>query len=80
MYWQVVDDILKQLQLRDPVAKFKVSCFRSNLFYDVVFKDSMDDPYGDLQAFALNALGIDWENDAPVGVIVYFHIINLYPF
>jgi hypothetical protein len=36
-----------------PVAAFKVSCFRSNLFYDVVFIDTMDagDPLKDLIEF-----------------------------
>lgn len=61
---QVVEDILKQLQLTNPI-KFKVSCFRPNLFYDVIFKDALDEPYSDLRSFALNALGSDWEDARP---------------
>lgn len=48
---QVVEDILKQLSLRSPVATFKVPCFRSNLYYDVVFSDTMEDPCEDLKEF-----------------------------
>ena len=31
----VKDDILKTLSLKTPVAVFKTSCFRSNLYYDI---------------------------------------------
>lgn len=51
--FQVQKDIYDQLKLKVPVAAFKVSCFRSNLFYDVVFIDTMDagDPLNDLIEF-----------------------------
>ena len=55
----VVSDIKKSLQLLSPVASFKSSCFRPNLFYDVTFKDLLDDPYQDLKEFALRALNTD---------------------
>ncbi|KAL9698407.1 hypothetical protein quinque_001848 [Culex quinquefasciatus] len=42
---QVVSDIFKNLRLKEPVAKFKTPCFRKNLFYDVVFKNSIQDDY-----------------------------------
>lgn len=36
----VVEDILKQLKFEaSRVKKFKIPCFRSNLYYDVVFRD-----------------------------------------
>ena len=38
---RVVDDIIKNLQLRD-LKVFKLPSFRSNLFYQVKFKDSND--------------------------------------
>ena len=59
----VVQDILTSLQLRQPVAKFKTPCFRSNLFYDVVFKDTVDDPYSNLKEFVLKALSTDSKED-----------------
>ena len=54
----VVDDIIQSLRLRSPIAKFKTSCFRPNLFYDVKFKDIIEDQYQDLKEFALMALGV----------------------
>ena len=54
----VVDDIISTLRLRQPVAKFRSSCFRPNLFYDVKFKDVIEDPYLNLKEFALRSLHI----------------------
>lgn len=62
---KVMDDILLLLKLCQPVAIFKTSCFRPNLFYDVVFKENLDDPYEDLFQFALSALGDLWEMTPP---------------
>ncbi|CAG0881319.1 unnamed protein product [Darwinula stevensoni] len=58
---QVIDDIKKQLMLGEHVAMFTASCFRPNLYYDVVFKDAMDDPYADLIGFIYDCLGEHWE-------------------
>ena len=63
---QVVEDIYLQLKLKKPVAKFKASCFRPNLFYDVQFKDALDDPFDDLQDFVVKALGVNWEQNRTV--------------
>ncbi|XP_071552976.1 LOW QUALITY PROTEIN: uncharacterized protein [Panulirus ornatus] len=63
---KVVDDIYVQLKLKKPVAKFKSSCFRSNLFYDVRFKDALDDPFEDLKAFVIKSLGDGWEENRTV--------------
>ena len=49
---------MKQLKLSHPVAKFKVPCFRSNLFYDVVFPDVIEDEWKDL---------VNWMKDALAG-------------
>ncbi|XP_054832143.1 ATP-dependent DNA helicase Q5 [Eublepharis macularius] len=53
----VQDDILASLKLKQPVATFKTSCFRSNLFYDVQYKELLTDPYENLKDFCLKALG-----------------------
>ena len=44
----VVEDILSNLALRK-VQKFKLPCFRKNLFYDVRFRDVLKDEYEDLK-------------------------------
>ncbi|CAL4163656.1 unnamed protein product, partial [Meganyctiphanes norvegica] len=59
---KVVEDIFKQLQLRK-VSKFKTGCFRSNLFYDVSFKDALEDPFEDLKDFVVKSLGVGWEEN-----------------
>ncbi|XP_071128012.1 ATP-dependent DNA helicase Q5-like isoform X1 [Mytilus edulis] len=53
---QVLKDIIKQLKLKEPIAKFKTSCFRPNLYYDVRMKETLGDPYKDLSEFCLEAL------------------------
>ncbi|XP_013793101.1 ATP-dependent DNA helicase Q5-like [Limulus polyphemus] len=62
----VMNDILQHLYLRPPVAIFRASSFRPNIYYDVVFKECMDDPYEDLKSFAMLSLGEDWEETPPV--------------
>lgn len=37
-------DIIKCLHMTQPVSVFKATCFRSNLFYEVKFKDILKDP------------------------------------
>ncbi|CAH1267361.1 RECQL5 [Branchiostoma lanceolatum] len=53
----VQKDIIKSLHLQEPVQKFKTSVFRPNLFYNVKYKEVLDDPYEDLKDFAVKALG-----------------------
>ena len=38
---QVVEDVITSLQLRKGYKTFKLPCFRSNLYYDVVFKETI---------------------------------------
>jgi ATP-dependent DNA helicase Q5 len=68
----VVEDIHKQLSLKR-VKQFKVPCFRSNLFYDVQFRDIMRDEFEDLKSFAIECLGDGWEENrnrqSGVGII-----------
>lgn len=54
---QVIEDIIKQLRLKEPIAKFRQSVFRPNLFYDVQMRDTVGDIYEDLKTFVLKALG-----------------------
>uniref|UniRef100_A0A2S2P906 DNA 3'-5' helicase n=1 Tax=Schizaphis graminum TaxID=13262 RepID=A0A2S2P906_SCHGA len=47
----VVKDIMDVLCLKKPVSKFSTPCFRSNLFYDVIFDDSIGNSYQHLKDF-----------------------------
>ncbi|XP_050050514.2 ATP-dependent DNA helicase Q5-like [Dermacentor andersoni] len=62
---KVFDDILVQLRLRQPVAIFKTSSFRANLYYDVEFKEALDEPFENLKSFSIRALGEGWEDEDP---------------
>ena len=53
---KVVKDIYKQLHLKEPVEKFNSSSFRSNLYYEVCLKETLEDPYEDLARFAVKSL------------------------
>ncbi|NXG25058.1 RECQ5 helicase, partial [Grallaria varia] len=55
---QVQDDIVAALKLKQPLSTFKTPCFRSNLFYDVQFKELLADPYANLKDFCLKALEV----------------------
>ncbi|KAG4077562.1 hypothetical protein HA402_002989 [Bradysia odoriphaga] len=60
----VVVDIFKNLSLKEPVAKFKTPCFRKNLFYDVIFKNSIQDDFIHLKQFAEKCLKSSKDEDA----------------
>ncbi|XP_037931888.1 ATP-dependent DNA helicase Q5 [Teleopsis dalmanni] len=53
----VQNDIFKQLQMRQPISKFTTPSFRNNLFYDVVFKNSIEDDFEHLAHFAAYCFG-----------------------
>ncbi|NWT03020.1 RECQ5 helicase, partial [Mionectes macconnelli] len=55
---QVQEDIVAALKLKQPLSMFKTPCFRSNLFYDVQFKELLADPYANLKDFCLKALEV----------------------
>lgn len=57
----VRNDIFEQLSLQPPVAKFKTPCYRQNLFYDVVFKNSIQDDFQHLAHFAKHCLSNEKE-------------------
>lgn len=70
----VSEDIAKLLRLRSNFKKFKVPCFRSNLYYDVSYKEILTDEYEDLKDFLIGCLGENWElNRGPDSgcVIIY---------
>lgn len=71
----VVADVKNQLKLKSPVSSFKTSCFRPNLFYEVKFKDLIDDPYEDLKNFALKAL--DTDRKAKLSEIDWVSIVHV---
>ncbi|RNA05219.1 ATP-dependent DNA helicase Q5 isoform X2 [Brachionus plicatilis] len=53
----VVSDIYKNLSLKEPVKKFKTSVFRSNLYYEIIFKDFLnEDPFDSLKKFIEKSL------------------------
>ncbi|XP_069785424.1 ATP-dependent DNA helicase Q5 isoform X9 [Narcine bancroftii] len=54
---EVQDDVIASLQLKEPIAIFKSPCFRANLFYDVLFKEILNEPYVNLKGFCEQALG-----------------------
>ncbi|XP_034656034.1 ATP-dependent DNA helicase Q5 [Drosophila subobscura] len=54
---EVRDDIYKQLRLHQPVAQFSTPSFRKNLFYDIVYKNSIEDDFQHLADFAQHCLG-----------------------
>lgn len=54
---QVQGSIQSHLQMAPPVTIFKSPCFRSNLFYDVKFKDVLRDSFKDLKDFVCSSLG-----------------------
>uniref|UniRef100_UPI00398E590F ATP-dependent DNA helicase Q5 isoform X2 n=1 Tax=Pristiophorus japonicus TaxID=55135 RepID=UPI00398E590F len=53
----VQEDIVAILQLREPIAVYKSPCFRANLFYDVLFKEILNQPHVHLKGFCEQALG-----------------------
>ncbi|XP_063031544.1 ATP-dependent DNA helicase Q5 isoform X1 [Melospiza melodia melodia] len=55
---QVQEDVVAALKLKQPLSTFKTPCFRSNLFYDVQFKELLADPYANLKDFCLKALEV----------------------
>ena len=54
---QVQRQIESNLKMPSPVTMFKMPCFRSNLFYDVKYKDVLRDSFKDLRDFVRSSLG-----------------------
>ena len=60
---QVVEDIITNLSLRPGYKTYKLPCFRSNLYYDVVFKDNVANELQDLAQFIRKCLFKDLEKE-----------------
>ena len=60
----VVEDILKLLKFEKSAKKFKIPCFRSNLYYDVVFRDTFPghEEFDDLKDFIDSTIGEDLDD------------------
>lgn len=67
----VVNDIINNLGMKDPY-KFRSPCFRKNLYYDVVFKNSIQDDFIHLREFINKCLTSNDDtklNQQPCGII-----------
>lgn len=71
---EVTKDIFNQLHLKEPKS-FKTPCFRKNLFYDIIYKNSIHDDFGHLKDFIQKCLKLkpdekpEKQNKAPSGII-----------
>ena len=60
-----MEDILKHLKFeKNIVKKFKIPCFRSNLYYDIVFRDTFagHEEFDDLKDFVEKCIGEDLDD------------------
>lgn len=63
--FKVMKDIISSLRLSDDHKEFKTSCFRSNLYYDLFYQNTLEDPYGHLKGFILECLNDEDEDALP---------------
>ncbi|XP_037906175.1 ATP-dependent DNA helicase Q5 [Hermetia illucens] len=66
---QVVEDIYEQLRFRKPVSEFKTPCFRKNLYYDVVFKNTIQRDMMHLKDYIDNCLMSYTGDEKPCGIV-----------
>ena len=62
----VVEDILKLLKFEKTAKKFKIPCYRANLHYDVVFRDTFSkafEEFDDLKDFIEECIGSDLDKE-----------------
>lgn len=62
----VVKDIIANLSLTKSLVQFKNPCFRKNLYYDVVYLNSIDNEFDHLKSFLVKSLGDIDESVNPV--------------
>lgn len=62
---EVIKDVKQHLKLVKDSGFYKVSCFRKNLFYDVIYRNLLDNPYGHLCKFIKKCLYSESEDDLP---------------
>lgn len=56
---------MESLKLSKTHKKFKTSCFRENLFYDVFYQNTLENPYVHLKTFIVKCLNKSQEQDLP---------------
>lgn len=61
---KVKKDLMKNLALKEPEV-FQVSCFRSNLYYDVAFKNLLKEDFAELKIYIEKCLGRDNPDTKP---------------
>ncbi|KAM3863833.1 ATP-dependent DNA helicase Q5 [Diretmus argenteus] len=66
----VQEDIARSLRLRSPLS-FCIPVFRSNLHYDVIYRELIEDPYAHLHAFIKETLALGSRPKAQGCGIVY---------
>lgn len=71
---KVREDLIENLSLKDP-ACFQISCFRSNLYYDIAFKKLLTDDFIQLKAYIEKCLNYEKDtrdlkpSEQPCGII-----------
>lgn len=72
---KVKDDLIKNLALKGPVSCFQISCFRSNLYYDIAFKNQLTEDFIELKVYIEQCLSYDKNiedlkpSEKPCGII-----------
>lgn len=76
---KVQEDISKSLMLRSPLS-FVTPVFRSNLHYDVIFREMLPNPYLHLHAFIKKALAQDSGSKGQVGRLMTVRGCDLFTY
>lgn len=63
--FQVTKDIVTNLKLTNHLKTYKTSCFRKNLFYDVLYQNMLDNPFQQLKNFIDECLNIKEDESLP---------------
>ncbi|XP_066931580.1 ATP-dependent DNA helicase Q5-like [Clytia hemisphaerica] len=66
---RVQDDVIRTLALKQPVSLYRAETFRTNLFYDVRFKELLDEPVEDLSTFLKKGLEMSHDGDKPCAIV-----------
>lgn len=69
---EVFNDVVDNLQLLKPLATFKKPAFRKNIYYDVIYKNTIPDPILHLKKWVKERLGAPDENAKRVSVSSMF--------
>lgn len=68
----VLNDIANNLEFRQPVAIFKKSSFRKNLYYDIIFKNTILDEFVHLAKYVNSCLNDDDDSTNNVRNFIYY--------